>query len=80
MAKRPRDLNQLAKLVVDIASGEVEDTVSPKMRQSSVRGRAGGLQGGKQRAKSLSPDVRREIAKKAASARWAVPDPQSDPR
>ena len=24
--KRPRDPNQLAKLIVDIASGEVEDT------------------------------------------------------
>jgi hypothetical protein len=32
MAKRPRDLNQLAKLVVDIVSGETEDSVSPKMR------------------------------------------------
>jgi hypothetical protein len=32
MAKRPRDFNQLAKLVVDIASGEVEDTVRPGAR------------------------------------------------
>ena len=28
IAKRPRDPNQLAKLIVDIATGEAEDTVS----------------------------------------------------
>jgi hypothetical protein len=28
MAKRPHDLNHLAELVVDIASGEVPDPVS----------------------------------------------------
>ena len=42
MAKRPRDSSQLARLVVDIASGEVEDTVSPKMR-IEPRGQRGGL-------------------------------------
>lgn len=71
MAKRPRDLNQLAKLVVDIASGEVEDTVSGKMRGSGlVRGRAGGIKGGKARKASLSPEQRTQIARKAADARW----------
>lgn len=71
MAKRPRDLNQLAKLVVDIASGEIEDPVSEKMRSSQVlRGTAGGLRGGKARADSLSPQDRSAIARKAAQARW----------
>jgi hypothetical protein len=71
MAKRPRDLNQLAKLVVDIASGEIEDTVSPKMRApGAVRGRAGGLKGGSARAKSLTVTERSQIAKKAAETRW----------
>ncbi len=46
MAKRPRDLNQLAKLVVDIASGEVEDSVSESKRNPKRRGQAGGLKGG----------------------------------
>lgn len=71
MAKRPRDFNQLAKLVVDIASGEVEDTVSPKMKApDAVRGRAGGLRGGKARAKVLTKAERSGIAKKAAESRW----------
>jgi hypothetical protein len=71
MAKRARDLNQLAKLVVDIASGEVEDTVSPKMKApDTVRGRSGGLKGGKSRAVTLTPEQRQDIAHIAAAARW----------
>jgi hypothetical protein len=71
MAKRPRDFNQLAKLVVDIASGEVEDTVSAKMKTpSTVRGRSGGLKGGQARAKVLTEAQRHAIAQTAASARW----------
>jgi hypothetical protein len=75
MAKRPRDVNQLAKLVVDIASGEVEDVVSPKMKTpDAVRGRTGGLKGGKARAKSLPPEQRQKIARKAAETRWNKKD------
>ena len=71
MAKRPRDFNQMAKLVVDIASGEVEDTVSPKKRDpGSVRGRTGGIKGGEARAMALSAEQRTDIAKHAASKRW----------
>ncbi len=70
MAKRPRDPNQLAKLVVDISIGEAEDTAKNKKQQRPKRGRAGGLRGGKARAKSLSREERREIAKLAAQARW----------
>ena len=70
MAKRPRDLNQLAKLVVDIASGEVEDTVSPKMR-TEPRGKRGGLVGGMARANKLGPEERTKIAKIGADARWS---------
>ncbi len=71
MAKRPRDFNQLAKLVVDIASGEVEDMVSLKMKTpNAIRGRSGGLRGGTERAKSLTPDVRADIARVAANVRW----------
>lgn len=33
-------------------------------------GRLGGLKGGKARAKKLTPAERKEIARKAASARW----------
>lgn len=71
--KRPRDVNQLAKLVVDIASGEVEDTVSPEKKNPAAvaLGRLGGLKGGKARAKTLTSEKRKAIAKKAANARWS---------
>jgi hypothetical protein len=69
MAKRPRDPNQLAKLVVDIAIGETEDTVSDSKRNPSKK-RAGGLVGGKARAESLTKKQRGEIARRAAAARW----------
>jgi len=69
MAKRPRDPNQLAKLVIDIAAGEAADTVSDSKRHPSKR-RNGGLKGGKSRARKLSPADRSEIARTAAQARW----------
>ena len=68
--KRPRDPNQLAKLMVDIATGEVEDDLSEQKKSPPKRGRAGGLKGGRKRAISLTPEQRREIAKLAAQARW----------
>jgi hypothetical protein len=70
MAKRPRDPNQLAKLVADIAVGDAVDEVSPKKKAAWVRGRSGGLKGGKSRAELLTPEQRQEIAKTAAAARW----------
>jgi len=69
MAKRPRDPNQLAKLIVDIATGDAEDVVSGSKR-NPPRQRAGGLKGGKARAKKLSAAERKAIAQKAAAARW----------
>lgn len=73
MPKRPRDPNQLAKLIVDIATGEAEDTVSAAKRRLSKR-RVGGLKGGKSRAESLTPEQRQDIAKLAARARWKKHD------
>jgi hypothetical protein len=71
MVKRPRDPNQLAKMIVDIATGEVEDTVSESKRHpESVRGRAGGLRGGESRAAKLTKKQRSAIARKAADSRW----------
>jgi len=69
VAKRPRDPAQLAKQVFDIAIGEAEDTVSEAKRHPSKR-RAGGLKGGKARAKKLTPAQRKKIASVAAKARW----------
>lgn len=71
--KRPRDPNQLAKLVVDLATGEVDDVDNNQREQESVlttRARKGGEMGGVARAKALSPERRTEIAKAAAAARW----------
>jgi hypothetical protein len=42
-------------------------------------GRLGGRKGGKARAERLSPERRREIAKKAAEARWAKKRQQEEP-
>lgn len=70
--KRPKDTNQLAKNIVDIATGETNDTVSSDDAKTAaqVLGRLGGLKGGKARAKALTKEQRHEIAKKAAAARW----------
>ena len=71
--KRPRDPNQLAKLVVDIATGEAQnaDATGGKNPAAVALGRLGGLKGGKARAKSLTPKQRSAIARKAARARYA---------
>ena len=66
--KRPRDPNQLAKLIVDIATGEAENVkpVAPREAQ-----RKGGVKGGKARAKKLSVARRKQVARNAARQRWA---------
>lgn len=67
--KRPRDPSKIAKLVVDIATGAPED--APQKNAAAVAlGRLGGKKGGVARAKKLSAEARREIASKAAKARW----------
>lgn len=67
-AKRPRDPNQRAKLIVAIATGETVDEVKDDRNPSAV---ALGALGGRARAKNLSPAKRKAIAKKAARARWS---------
>jgi hypothetical protein len=44
---------------------------SMKNRAAVALGRLGGLKGGKARAEALTPERRKEIAKKAIAARWA---------
>lgn len=74
--KRPRDPNQLAKLIVDLSTGEAEEPKHPEPDDTGkdpaavALGRKGGLKGGKARAKALSAKKRKEIARKAAKARW----------
>jgi hypothetical protein len=69
--KRPRDLNLLAKKIVDLATeGEPAEEPSEKNPHAVALGRLGGKKGGKARAASLTPEERKEIARKAAKARW----------
>ncbi len=70
--KRPRDTSQLAKLIVDIATGDVPDEAPAdgKNPAAVALGRLGGAKGGAARAASLSKAKRAAIAKKAAKARW----------
>jgi len=67
--KRPRDTNQLAKMIVDLATGEIDEAM-PEISVKAKAGRLGGLKGGKARNDALSPERRTEIAKKAAESRW----------
>ena len=71
--KRPRDPNQLAKSIVDLAIGDVTEILSDngKNPHAVALGRLGGLKGGKARAVSLSARERSSIAKRAARKRWA---------
>lgn len=69
MPKLPRDPNQRAKMIVDISVGEIEDTELAKKKRPAAQ-RAGGRVGGKARAKKLTPEERRDIARLAAQARW----------
>lgn len=71
--KRPRDPNQLAKLIIDMATGEAPKDASAddgKNPAAVALGRLGGLKGGKARAASLTKKRRHEIAKIAARSRW----------
>lgn len=69
--KRLADTVANAVLVAKIATGEVEDTRSGSKDPAAVAlGRKGGQKGGKARAASLSASERKELAKKAARARW----------
>jgi hypothetical protein len=61
--KRPADVISNAVLVMNIATGEAEET-TPSRR------RAGGVKGGPARARALTPDQRSDMARVAATARW----------
>jgi hypothetical protein len=77
-SNKRQDLNRLAKSIADqvvtdeqLQQKAIEEGKNPA---AVLLGRLGGLKGGKARAEKLSPDQRREIAKKAASARWQRQD------
>jgi hypothetical protein len=84
-AKRPRDVNQWARQMVEESTREVEspvvvpvEVVPPSVVPNAVQisaymaqiGSKGGKVGGKQRLKTMTAEARSKIARKAANARW----------
>lgn len=74
--KKPTDISQLANQIVQEATQEVKEkpTKTPAKEKNPAAvalGRLGGLKGGRARAEKLSSRKRKEIARKAAKARWA---------
>jgi len=70
--KKEHDFAVTAFRIVQEATGQVEPK-PPKVRKpfdAVALGRLGGLKGGKARASKLTPEQRKEIARKAAEARW----------
>ena len=65
---RPRDMNQLAKRIVDLSVGEAEeDDTDPTFEEERAS------KGGEARAAKLTPEERSAIARRAAVARWHQP-------
>jgi len=62
-----KDSNQTAVMIARLINGEKQG----KNPAAVALGRLGGLKGGRARAESLSDSERKEIAKKAANARWS---------
>lgn len=77
-APRPKlDLNQIAKRILDEATGEAPKTEPPPVKNAAAvaLGKLGGKKGGAARKAALTPERLSAIAKKAAAARWSKPKP-----
>lgn len=72
-SKLPRDFNQRAKMIVDLSTGNAPAEEPPREKNPAAvaLGKLGASKGGQARAAKLSPKKRKEIAKKAAKARWS---------
>jgi hypothetical protein len=64
------DFTQIALRVVEEAIGDVLKPAEGKNPHAQALSALGSAKGGKARAESLSAKKRRDIAKKAAKARW----------
>ena len=68
--KRPADVIGAAVKVMQIATGEInEDLDDDGKNKAAVEL---GRKGGKARAERMTPERKREIARKAAETRWAA--------
>lgn len=72
-SRHPKDFNQVAFDVVRIATGEAEKPEPPRAKNPAAvtLGKMGGAKGGQKRAANLTPERRKEIARKAAAERWS---------
>jgi len=71
--KRPADVIGNAVKVMRIATGEeIEEERREKSPEAVNLGRRGGIRGGRARAAKLTPEERRESARRAAKSRWAA--------
>jgi hypothetical protein len=70
-----RDLNQIAASIIAQTTGKKPEPAAEKNPAAVALGRLGGLKGGKARAAKLSKTQRSEIAKTAATRRWAAKAP-----
>ena len=68
--KKSDDINVIAKSIIDEITTESIKEKPQKNPAAVALGRLGGLKGGNARAKKLSAKKRKEIAQKAAKARW----------
>jgi hypothetical protein len=66
--KRPADVTARAVMIAKIATGEIDDVITEDGKNAAAV--ALGRMGGKARAAGMSAKKRKEIAKKAAKARW----------
>ena len=73
--KKTPDVNVTAFQILQAATEEPTEAPTKKKAEKNpaavALGRLGGLKGGKARAKKLTKDQRKQIARKAASVRWA---------
>lgn len=75
MPKRSsRDVNIMASKVLEEIARKSEGAAKPRKKKKNPAavslGRLGGLKGGAARARALSDVERRDIARRAAQARW----------
>jgi hypothetical protein len=66
--KRPADVIGNAVHVMRVLTGEIKDTIPDDGKDPAAK--ALGKKGGAARAKSMTPERRPEIARKAAMKRW----------
>lgn len=73
---RPKDVNQLARHLVNLSTSEQDDSITPPTQAQvsllmAELGRKGGKKGGKRRLETMTPRERSAVARKAAQARWS---------